>query len=341
MVMGIALWVVLMAGNAGAPPQAKPDVKEAAEPLKLRVSPAISREPGIVDVTVRIPPNPDNRALSVTVDAGDYYTSSSMALDGEREPGLRLFAYRSLPPGEYVVTVTLKNRQGRATVAEQTFRVLSQADGGAPSTAGWNSPGEDVPVSAGYQSADVCEEARQAQAAGAGQVVPPRWVELSIGDAIENLLRRDDGHPLSRCPDVGQQPDEREQHQRRDGAAELFDRGPLVSGDPARDPSPAAEEAQDPDQAAQQPAPRRATPPPDGRDHRGRSRQDRRQRASHESREKRMHGHHGGAQERALLLTACVRSHAGGWRAPCGETGRGGVAYLLPSTRPSHLVRYA
>lgn len=171
MVVGIALWVVLMAGNGGAPPQAKQAAQEVAEPLELRVSPAISQEPGIVDVTVRIPPNPDNRALSVTVDAGDYSTGSSMELDGEHEPGLRVFAYRSLPPGEYIVTVTLKNRQGRATVAEQVFRVLSRTDGGTPSMAGWSAFGEDVPVSAGYQSGDVCEDARQAPAAGAGQVV--------------------------------------------------------------------------------------------------------------------------------------------------------------------------
>jgi hypothetical protein len=119
--------------------------------------------------------------LSVTVDAGEYHTSSSMELDGEREPGLRLFAYRSLPPGEYVVTVTLKSRQGRATNAEQTFRVLSLADGGAPSTAGWSALVEDVPVSAGSQSGDICEEVRQAQATGAGQVVRlPRRIELLL-----------------------------------------------------------------------------------------------------------------------------------------------------------------
>jgi hypothetical protein len=179
MVMGIALWVVLIAGSGGAQPQAKQDVKAVPDPLTLRVSPAISREPGIVNVTVRIPPNPDNRTLSVTVDDGDYYTSSSMALDGEHEPGLRLFAYRSLPPGEYVVTVTLKNRQGRASIAEQPFRVLGLTDGGAPSAPGPSALQEDVPVAAGYQSADVCEDVRQAQAAGAGQVVRlPRWIEL-------------------------------------------------------------------------------------------------------------------------------------------------------------------
>jgi hypothetical protein len=87
-------------------------------------------EPGIVEVMVRIPGNPDNRALSVTLDAFSYYSNSTTALDGEADPATRLFAYRSLPPGEYIVTVKVKNRQGRTTVAEHNFRVLGRTDGG-------------------------------------------------------------------------------------------------------------------------------------------------------------------------------------------------------------------
>ena len=44
-----------------------------------------------------------------------------MDLDGEHEPAIRTFAYRSLPAGSYTATVMLKNRHGISTKAQREF----------------------------------------------------------------------------------------------------------------------------------------------------------------------------------------------------------------------------
>jgi hypothetical protein len=144
MMTGTVLWMALvMFGTAGIQPGSQ-ETKPVTEPPRIRVSPAICLEPALVEVTVRIPPSPDNRRLSVTIDAEDYYTSSTTELDGERAPAMRVFSYRSLPAGHYTVTVTLEKRPGHSTIAEYNFRVLGRADGGA-------SLEEDVPVAPGDQ----------------------------------------------------------------------------------------------------------------------------------------------------------------------------------------------
>jgi hypothetical protein len=126
---GLAL--VLATGGIGSTLQANQGDKTTTDPLKIRVSPALSMEPGIVQVTVTVADNPDNRALAVKIDAEAYYSSSAMELDGDRGPATKVFAYRSLPSGQYNVTVTLKNRHGRVLTAEHNFRVIGRADGGA------------------------------------------------------------------------------------------------------------------------------------------------------------------------------------------------------------------
>ena len=126
MVNGLAVWATLVIAGVTGTRAAGHNTSRPAEALRIRVSPAICNEPGIVQVMVRIPGNPDNRTLSVAIDGADYYSNSGMQLDGEDEPATRVFPYRSLPSGEYTVTVTLRNRQGGATVAEGRFRVLSR-----------------------------------------------------------------------------------------------------------------------------------------------------------------------------------------------------------------------
>jgi hypothetical protein len=154
MMTGIVLWFALLAGGIGGTVQTRPETGRLAEPLTIRVSPMISMEPGLVEVMVRIAANPDNRRLSVEVDGGEYYRSSTMQLDGDGEPITRVIAYRSIPSGMYTVTVTLKNRQGRCTTADHQFRVLSRT--GDPIEAAPESFEKDVPVSTGNQGGNVC-----------------------------------------------------------------------------------------------------------------------------------------------------------------------------------------
>ena len=127
MMKGLAVWAVLVITSVTGMRAAGHETSGTTESLRIRVSPAICLEPGIVQVMVRIAENPDNRALSVTIEGSDYYTRSATQVEGEHESSTKLFVYRSLPPGEYTVTVTLRNRQGGATVAEERFRVLSRA----------------------------------------------------------------------------------------------------------------------------------------------------------------------------------------------------------------------
>lgn len=142
--IGILLWLALLGGGITGAAQTS-----HTEPLTIHISPMISLEPSIVEVTVRIAANPDNRALSVEVDGGDYYRSSTMQLEGDGEPVTQVIAYRSIPAGEYIVTVRLSDRQGRSTTADGQFRVLSRTGGsGEPGPASLE---KDVPVAAGDQ----------------------------------------------------------------------------------------------------------------------------------------------------------------------------------------------
>jgi hypothetical protein len=130
MMKGMVLGLVLLTGGAGGPAQASRKTVRPVAPLTISVTPRISLEPGLVRVMVRIAPNPDNRTLSVELDGDDYYRNSTMPIDGDSEPATRVLAYESIPSGTYTVTVKVKDREGRATMAEYTFQVLSRTDRG-------------------------------------------------------------------------------------------------------------------------------------------------------------------------------------------------------------------
>jgi hypothetical protein len=75
--------------------------------MTVRVSPAVSFAPGRVVVRATIESNEANRALQVTADSADYYTSSTVHLDGERAARTTVVQLRNLPRGEYRVTANL------------------------------------------------------------------------------------------------------------------------------------------------------------------------------------------------------------------------------------------
>jgi hypothetical protein len=95
----------------------------AREPdrLTLRVSPAISFAPANLIVRATIPADSGNRAVQITAESPEFYRSSEIQLDGDRAPRTSLFEFRSLPPGNYEVTATLRGSSGeeRATVSQQ------------------------------------------------------------------------------------------------------------------------------------------------------------------------------------------------------------------------------
>jgi hypothetical protein len=85
----------------------------ANQSLAVKVSPAVSFAPANLVIRTRVDPDADNRSMEVVAESADFYRSSTIPLDGDRAPKTTQFEYRSLPPGEYTVTVVVTGADGR------------------------------------------------------------------------------------------------------------------------------------------------------------------------------------------------------------------------------------
>jgi hypothetical protein len=85
----------------------------ATQSLTLKVSPAVSFAPANLVIRTQVDPDADNRSLEVVAESADFYRSSTVSLDGDRAPKTTQLEYRSLPPGEYVVSVIVTGADGR------------------------------------------------------------------------------------------------------------------------------------------------------------------------------------------------------------------------------------
>ena len=83
------------------------------QPVAIKVSPAVSFAPANLVIRTSVEPDGDNRSLEVIAETGDFYRSSAVTLDGNRAPKTTQFEFRSLPPGEYDVTVIVIGADGR------------------------------------------------------------------------------------------------------------------------------------------------------------------------------------------------------------------------------------
>jgi len=102
----------------------------ANEPLTMQVSPTMSFAPANLVIRTRLEPDADNRAMEVVAESGDFYRSSAIQLEGDRAPRTVTFEFRSLPPGEYEVTVVVIGTAGqRRALARSHVNVM---DMGAP-----------------------------------------------------------------------------------------------------------------------------------------------------------------------------------------------------------------
>jgi predicted phage tail protein len=88
-------------------------VAGANQPLAIRVSPAVSFAPANLVIRTSVDPDVNNRSLEVVADGDDFYRASTVALDGDRAAKTTQFEFRSLPPGEYRVTVVVTGADGR------------------------------------------------------------------------------------------------------------------------------------------------------------------------------------------------------------------------------------
>jgi hypothetical protein len=81
------------------------------EAINVRVS-GMCIAPCDVVVEAFIEPNEHNRSVSFVLESANFFTSSESTLDGDRAPRSKQVRFRSLPPGEYQVRVTLLGDQG-------------------------------------------------------------------------------------------------------------------------------------------------------------------------------------------------------------------------------------
>jgi len=72
-----------------------------------RVSPTVGIAPTDVVIEASIEPNAANRSVVFAIESSEFYTSSSVELDGEHAARTTRVRFRTLPAGLYTATVTL------------------------------------------------------------------------------------------------------------------------------------------------------------------------------------------------------------------------------------------
>ncbi|MBI3493681.1 MAG: hypothetical protein HY047_18185 [Acidobacteria bacterium] len=85
----------------------------ASEPLKIRVSPAVSFAPAFVRIQTTIEADADNRFVEITADSEGFFRSSRIQLEGDKAARTNIIEFPNLPEGAYEVTATLFGSDGR------------------------------------------------------------------------------------------------------------------------------------------------------------------------------------------------------------------------------------
>ncbi len=98
---------------------------DGVEPLRMQVSPAVSRAPAVLTVKVTIEASADNRFLQVVAESPDFYTSSQVPIDGRNTPPLNVVEFRNLPTGLYQVTSVLVGTRGPRGTASGLAQVIA------------------------------------------------------------------------------------------------------------------------------------------------------------------------------------------------------------------------
>lgn len=96
----------------------------AREGIEIRVSPNVSMAPATVRVLVTVEPDANNRQLVVEADSGEFYTSSTVQLDGTKAPRTQAFILKELPAGRYDIAAVVVQRNGGERKAASNYIVL-------------------------------------------------------------------------------------------------------------------------------------------------------------------------------------------------------------------------
>lgn len=89
----------------------------AKELVEIKVHGYYFAAPATVPITVAVEPGAQNRLLVVEVDSDDYFRSSGVELDGDKEKRLHSVEFKSLPAGEYTLRAQVLSKSDVLGVA--------------------------------------------------------------------------------------------------------------------------------------------------------------------------------------------------------------------------------
>jgi hypothetical protein len=101
----------------------------ANQPLAIKVSPAVAFAPANLIIRISVDPDADNRSLQVVAESDDFLRSSTVMLEGERAAKTTQFEFRSLPPGEYAISVVVTGADGRQRAISRTQAKVVESGG--------------------------------------------------------------------------------------------------------------------------------------------------------------------------------------------------------------------
>lgn len=91
--------------------------------LELRVTPLVCQAPCSIRVIARVDPHPDNRYLTITLDSGTFFASSTIPINGDHDPPTQDAKwFKDIPRGEYSLDGFLQ--AGSNIVAHESVHVL-------------------------------------------------------------------------------------------------------------------------------------------------------------------------------------------------------------------------
>src|SRR5262245_8322546 len=96
----------------------------ADEGFNLRVSPEVCYEGCDVRVVVRVPPDAENRALTIEADSATFFRGSEIDLSGESAALLHTLTLHSPPSGQYVIRAKVARANSTTRSTERALHVI-------------------------------------------------------------------------------------------------------------------------------------------------------------------------------------------------------------------------
>jgi hypothetical protein len=100
------------------------DVALAKHGVEIRVSSRFALAHEVVRSLIRVAPHRDNRLLRIEIDSPAFFRSSAVELEGELAAQNHFFSWKSLPPGSYLLVVTVLGSEGVRTRRQVPFDVV-------------------------------------------------------------------------------------------------------------------------------------------------------------------------------------------------------------------------